>query len=1657
MFKKIILIALFVSGLSVLSSAQQNPRQPLNFTISTNFLYYPGEKPVLNLYANDYYEKVEKNKAIKYDFEFTVYKIRDVEEFFAKQKSRHSTDIEGIDTTNLLYLTDEISSFRKTIKSDNQYGYVSVQEQIPLNIHENGAYLVKAQNKNMIAYCGVIISRLSAVTKIGSNTLLAQAVDRKTGEGAPNAQIGFYLDGEKAAGGLTKEGGVFYSEFDKEKKYSNSIVVGETDDDVIISDPYSYYYSNLRNIVYTYTNQPVYRTDSDVRFKSIIRSKKISGYEPIANKNVKVIINDARGNKVFESQYTTNENGSIDGTYHIEKEAALGDYTILVYLKDDENYSFTFTVEQYKKPEYEVSVTTDKMQYYGNDIISGTVNSKYYFGSPVTNADVTYEIYRQTYYVPWWRFSDYAWWYEDFEDDYFTNPSGSNELIYTGKGKTDVDGNFNYSYTINEDFKYKNNYYDWWRGSDYKTDKLYIVYAKVEDKSRRQISGSKSVYVTRGGFYMNSRLDKYLYKPNEKATLEVNARDYDNKPVAAEFEAKIMKYSYKYNNYTKEFIKSVKGATRSDGKGMVSFDIDKELKEGAYTVEVTAKDERMNEIMTSTYFYVYDKDISWWHSNESQSIQIITDKDSYKKGDVIKAVIILNQPQANLLVAGQTDNIVYYKIINVVNGTAEVEIPVTDNINTNLTITANYVLNSVFNNNSKTVVIIPEDKFLTVELTPSSEIYKPKETGEMKVRVLDYKGNPVSNAEVSLGVIDESIYAIHKENAKDIRKAFYSAQYNYIYTTFNDNNRTYGYSHLQSIYEKFNTKKMSESELGTIRAVFRDEETGEPVSNLLVIIDDEYSAGSTDDSGSIEFKLPEGKYELGIYTNDGIKELGNIKVNKGGVINVSYKVNQNLLKVLTVEESEIKQDMTVRNEPVSKDYAKVETINIKGGRTNQKVVVIDEVEPEVRSDFKDAILWMPYVTTDENGFATVEVKYPDNLTQWRMTARVVTQDTKVGENIVKVITRKNLLVRMETPRFLQSGDNVTITTIVHNYLDSEKKVRVHFKAEGVDFTGDNEKILTLGKNTDEKIDWNIKVTNAAGDAKLYCEALTDEESDAVELKVPMQPKGLKITTPVIADLSGDNQSETKSYGVPSFIDKKSAKLSFSISPSIASTLLNSLDELIGYPYGCVEQTMSRFLPSIVVADAYKELNIPLNEKSKQELPKMVSAGLDRLYSFQHSDGGWGWWQNDNSQGFMTAYVVYGLNIAKNSGYTVKNTAVTNGLNAINNLYKKESDAVTKTYMMYVLSTFKVKDINATAKELGNLESSSLDNYSLALMALAYYNIGYMSDAMRIVNKLESSYKSMTDELVYWEGGTYRYDWRGDRVQTTSMVLKALANIKPNSNLIDKSVRWLLQQRRGYAWHSTQETANIVYSMIDYLKQSKELDADFTANVYLNNELCYSKAYTKDDVFKKDSVINISCDKLNAGENQVRIEKKGKGKLYYSSQLVYFDNSENTVSSESGFRVEKEYYLLDQYKHYNDEKIDYKKKYFNGEVKSGDLIFVKLKVYAKDKDLNYFMLEDPLPAGCEVVKDDWTIKVQDEKEFTGYDYYYWRWWYADKDIRDDKMVFFATNLYNDEMEFSYILRAQIPGEYTINPTNAELMYYPEYRGNTAGYTIKITDK
>ena len=343
------------------------------------------------------------------------------------------------------------------------------------------------------------------------------------------------------------------------------------------------------------------------------------------------------------------------------------------------------------------------------------------------------------------------------------------------------------------------------------------------------------------------------------------------------------------------------------------------------------------------------------------------------------------------------------------------------------------------------------------------------------------------------------------------------------------------------------------------------------------------------------------------------------------------------------------------------------------------------VQADVRTNFVDALIWKAHVVTDENGKAKVEFKIPDNLTTWRTTVRGITKNTDVGQKVNKFISRKDLLVRMETPRFFRQDDEVVISTIVHNYLSSAKTTKIEFTSDKLKLVGskinskgfENSKFtskkiyeIEIPANSELRIDWKVKVDYPTGEATLKASALTNEESDAMEVKVQIIPNGVKVIEPLVADYSETNVNEYLEFEIPTDVDLRSASFSFTLNPSLAGTILKSLDDLAGYPYGCVEQTMSRFLPTIIVANTFKEINAPLKSQTIEELPKYVDAGLKRLYDFQHSDGGWGWWTNDQTHPYMTAYVIYGLSLAREAGYDINENVFYNGLNNLKNQIDK---------------------------------------------------------------------------------------------------------------------------------------------------------------------------------------------------------------------------------------------------------------------------------------------------------------------------------------------------------------------------------------------------
>ena len=160
----------------------------------------------------------------------------------------------------------------------------------------------------------------------------------------------------------------------------------------------------------------------------------------------------------------------------------------------------------------------------------------------------------------------------------------------------------------------------------------------------------------------------------------------------------------------------------------------------------------------------------------------------------------------------------------------------------------------------------------------------------------------------------------------------------------------------------------------------------------------------------------------------------------------------------------------------------------------------------------------------------------------------------------------------------------------------------------------------------------------------------------------------------------------------------------------------------------------------------------------------------------------------------------------------------------------------------------------------------------------------------------------------------------------------------------------------------------------------------------------------------------------------------------------------------GLKCRREYYVLETGE--KDGHIIYFKKKFDGTVTSGQDIFVKTFVESKSENLDYFILEDMLPSGFEVVKDMDKYFIDGENNYqTYYDYYYdympWRWHYADREYRDEKVAFFVTSC-QSKMEFSYIIKAQIPGEYKIMPAQGYLMYYPELNGFSDVVNIKVND-
>src|SRR6185369_4394920 len=153
-----------------------------------------------------------------------------------------------------------------------------------------------------------------------------------------------------------------------------------------------------------------------------------------------------------------------------------------------------------------------------------------------------------------------------------------------------------------------------------------------------------------------------------------------------------------------------------------------------------------------------------------------------------------------------------------------------------------------------------------------------------------------------------------------------------------------------------------------------------------------------------------------------------------------------------------------------------------------------------------------------------------------------------------------------------------------------------------------------------------------------------------------------------------------------------------------------------------------------------------------DLKKKVERGRNRLYAFQHEDGGWGWWTNDASDPFMTAYVIDGLTIAKHAGYEVDDDRIVRGreklaamLEAGKNDKGDDIDIETRAFMIYALA--ETGGVDSKHLEKLYAERGSLQPYGRALLALSL-TLQKDKRAADVANDIERTART-DNRVAYW--------------------------------------------------------------------------------------------------------------------------------------------------------------------------------------------------------------------------------------------------------------------------------------------------------------------
>ncbi|MBS1989254.1 MAG: hypothetical protein JSS83_01985 [Cyanobacteria bacterium SZAS LIN-3] len=1263
------------------------------------------------------------------------------------------------------------------------------------------------------------------------------------------------------------------------------------------------------------------------------------------------------------------------------------------------------SIEEFRRPEFEMNVEAPK----GNSFVLGenaklSARGSYFGGGPLPHANVTWRVTGQPtrYSPPGWPGYHFGYGWYSFSDriDRLQGNSNSQSGEKTITGLSNSNGRNSINLLV--------------RNLASPRPVRMSCQATILDVNRQEWSNRVALTIHPSKTYVGINTFASLTSGTPvKASIvatDIEGKIRPDRRITVKL-TQIPTYGAPIEIESKEFVSTTEPT-------QISFPAP-----NGHVVELTAtvidSDGRINQ--TKLPIIIQQREIAQHETTQTQpnlpgGLRLKCDKAKYNPGDIAEITVTPSSYPAHGIAVISRQTIASTTALELVDSPYVIKIPITEDDYPQFGVEVSLSsANNQFELGEIVLFVPPKSKQLALTLKPGKAEIEPGSETYIDVDLKDNNNNPVQSGHVAIAVVDEALLALRNHHWGDPINVFYNGGR---HTASAGSSRTSILLPTSNFEKKTGTKKAK-------GANFRPSPwTPSVLQSEPTVVDERYYS-----SGRLERHQLNSVDRYTFYSGSPERNGLSVQVANSRIMN-----------------------------GISNDL--VQDTALRLGKFNERI------------NFSELALFAPDVVTDANGHARVPMHLPDNITKYRIMAVAVAGLDKFGAAESGLSTKLDLAIKPSLPRFLNFGDRCELAFVVQNQTDKPVTADVVIRVRNATVAGGSQDAQTAGKRISigakDRTEVRFPIaTKDAGNIDVQCAVTANGVSDAASMTIPLYMPATMETFATYGQV--DKGAVLQKVHCPANVFKQVGGLSVSTSSTALQSLTDAYLYLEHYPFECTEQLSAKLLAMLALHDTLVAFHCLPTEKDAAYRAH-IKYLIETLASRQNENGSFGLWKKTQEIEFpfVSLQASQAMFLARQKDFAVGEEVL-----ARCKFYLKNIDRyIPDKYSADERNALQAKALNVQYYEheidpgrarqvLAEIGTPSLEcaSWLLPVLSKDKASVDEVARLRTLINNQikETASTASTISEGYGESN-YRMFYSPRR--TDALVMLALIEDQPDSELIAKLAKGLLAHKKNGAWNGTQENSSVLLALDKYFSVYEKETPNFKVQEWLGNSFLGQQEFAGRSTESKQ--INVPIDYLlRSKSDDVLINKTGPGRLYYRLGLDYASTNLNIKPLSLGFAVKRTYEAVDN--------TDDVRKDSDGiwHIKAGSTVRCKLNFSNVGTRYHVAMMA-PVPGGCEIVNTALAgnrksagapgsgAEAQYSRWITDY-FGSWPWlwsWYEHQNLRDHQAEAFASYLGPGDHDYSYTMRATSIGRFVVPPTKIEEMYAPETFGRSASETVVI---